>query len=221
MDHDVRPDLSEAILASSDLRGANLGGADLERADLSHADLTRANFTDANLFRANLAGADLTGAILKGTHLQVANLTGANLTDADMKSADLSSAILVDAILTKADLRGAVLGGADMTGAHVHGARVSLQQWSQVKRFPANAIDERPGDVDVYEKLVRLYADGADRDEPLRDSLALFIDPGRCSTDDIQLVLSAINDLHLAAGGLGFHFESGDAYVLARLLVGV
>lgn len=78
----VRPDLTEANLAT-----AHLAGANLTRADLAGANLRGANLAGATLIRANLTGADLTRA----------NLARANLTRADLTWANLTGATLVEA----------------------------------------------------------------------------------------------------------------------------
>jgi uncharacterized protein YjbI with pentapeptide repeats len=57
----VRPDLSEADLLGTYLRGTNLNEADLRSADFSGADLRGANLTQANLLGTNLNEAKLAG----------------------------------------------------------------------------------------------------------------------------------------------------------------
>ena len=80
----VQPDLAEANLRGTDLRGADLSDANLRGADLIGADLSDANLRDANLIAADLSDAKLIGADLHGAELSRANLRGAELTNATL-----------------------------------------------------------------------------------------------------------------------------------------
>src|SRR5437763_2747830 len=76
---DVKPDLSDANLGGSNLRGAKLNrailnGANLRRAELSDADLNGANLNRITLDRANLSKANLTRAIVVEANLENAVL---------------------------------------------------------------------------------------------------------------------------------------------------
>lgn len=51
--------------------------------------------------------------------------------------------------------------------------------------------------------------------EPALSVMQLFIDPGDATVEQISEVLSALNQLHIAAGGLGFTFDvDGEVLVL-------
>ena len=94
---EMRADLCNADLRSTDLLNANLSGACLLNADLRGAD-----FHGASLLNANLSGANFHGANLLNANLSGANLLNANLSGADLHNADLS-----EAHLRGADLRSA------------------------------------------------------------------------------------------------------------------
>jgi uncharacterized protein YjbI with pentapeptide repeats len=103
----------------------NLSEADLHSSDLSEADLHSADLRRANLNNADLRGAELQGADLQGAYVRKANLDGANLESALLSSADLERAHLIGANLNDADLRGANLNDADLRGAYLIGANLS------------------------------------------------------------------------------------------------
>ncbi len=116
---DIRPDLSDAILASTNLSGANLISADLSLARLSGANLSGANLSSANLSNANLSLANLFGtrlisAVLINADLTDARLISANLTDAKLSSARLISADLTDAKLNEATIGWTQIGDRDL-----------------------------------------------------------------------------------------------------------
>ena len=117
----IRPDLSSAALADTNLGSANLFEAILEDADLSNADLRRANLRDAIAASVNLSGAQMYRANLNGAQLQNADLRGADLERVYLGSVDLSGADLRDADLRRAILVRTRLDGALLTGAKVHG----------------------------------------------------------------------------------------------------
>lgn len=146
---EIQPDLSDADLSGTDLRGvdlhragliganlreARLSGADLHRANLigarlSGVDLSRAALIGAMLGLADLSGADLTRAMLSGADLTRANLSkavlsGANLTGANLTRSNLSRAVLSGANLTTATLVDTNLAGATLTGCTIYGTSV-------------------------------------------------------------------------------------------------
>jgi hypothetical protein len=64
--------------------------------------------------------------------------------------------------------------------------------------------------VDVLEGMVKCINALAKIKE-----IEFYIDPGNASQETLQAVFEAINDLHLAAGGLGFEFVSDEYYIRA------
>ena len=104
---EMRADLHNADLRSTDLFNADLRGANLSGANLFNADLRGADFHGANLLNANLSVANLLNADLSGANLYNADLSGANLLNADLSGADLYNADLSGANLLNADLRSA------------------------------------------------------------------------------------------------------------------
>jgi hypothetical protein len=50
----------------------------------------------------------------------------------------------------------------------------------------------------------------SEEDPPDRGTFSLYIELGRASSKDVQRVLSALNELDFAAGGMGFIFELAD-----------
>jgi uncharacterized protein YjbI with pentapeptide repeats len=122
---DLRPDLSRAVLAGTNLTGANLNGADLTEAILAEANLTEANLFGAKLTRANLREANLFGANLREANLFGANLTEANLTEANLNRANLTKAKLAKANLFWANLTGAKFIRANLTGANLFWANLT------------------------------------------------------------------------------------------------
>lgn len=133
----VKPDLSGAELADSNLikasldnanfaravlRGANISDASLNDADLHGADLSRAyifrsfvlgtNFENANMRGVAFEQSNLRGANLQGADLRDAYLYRTNLTETDLSGANLSRAYLLEANLYRSKLRGADLSCA-------------------------------------------------------------------------------------------------------------
>ena len=104
---EMRADLRNADLRSTDLLNAVLRGANLRGANLLNADLRGADFHGANLHNADLSGACLLNADLRGAELHNADLSGANLLNANLRGADLHNADLSGANLLGADLRSA------------------------------------------------------------------------------------------------------------------
>ena len=96
----VKPDLTIADLAGTNLISANLVDAKLNVANLSGADLTNANLSRANLYGADLTNATLTGAKLVEATLTRAKLVGANLTGANLSETTLIKTKFNRAILT-------------------------------------------------------------------------------------------------------------------------
>ena len=121
---EMRADLCNADLRSTDLLNANLSGACLRNADLRSTDLRGANLLNANLSGACLLNADLRGADFHGASLLNANLSGANFHGANLLNANLSGANLLNANLSGACLRNADLSGADLHNADFHGANL-------------------------------------------------------------------------------------------------
>ena len=162
---EIKPDLSEADLTETDLRGVNFKKAFLMRANLSEANLIDAFLMRANLSEANLSGAvlnsanlietDLSRADLSGTilgraflfraNLSGANLSGANLSQAFLNGANLSEAYFIDADLSRtnliqADLRGANLNGAFLVQADLRGADLSEADLIRIQALETNFI---------------------------------------------------------------------------------
>jgi uncharacterized protein YjbI with pentapeptide repeats len=143
---DVKLDLSEADLASANLRKAELTRAYLREANLRGADLTqgclrRANLRGANLVEADLHGADLSWADLTGAKVIGANLRGANLGNSDLKGAVLGKADLTQANLSGANLWGTHLSLANMTLADLCEANLRHAYLDDVVLNGANLID--------------------------------------------------------------------------------
>jgi hypothetical protein len=108
------PNLREANLSRTDLRGANLRGADLQKTDL-----TSANLQGADLLEANLQGADLRGADLQEAAFDTGTrLGGAMLSDGESRC------------FSVADLNwgGANLAVVDWTQVKVLGDEYEAQQ---------------------------------------------------------------------------------------------
>lgn len=154
---EVRPDLREAPLSSTDLTGANLSNAnlflanlnraklyvaDLSEADLSQADLNGANLNCADLRRANLHRSNLVGADLTG-----ADLTGAVLTDARLKDVQLRGATLIDTIFRHVDLSGIDLSGADLRNAFLQGSFLSNANLGTANLSHANLMQASLSEV--------------------------------------------------------------------------
>ena len=126
-EHPGDPDLSNADLHETNLRGANC-----LQVNLCDANLYEAQLEDANLNGADLAGANLSKAKLNYADLRGAALISADLTEAVLDKADLSSAALIAANLShsslfltncyRADFREASLVGAGLLGTSLHGA---------------------------------------------------------------------------------------------------
>ncbi|MAU12654.1 MAG: hypothetical protein CL607_22725 [Anaerolineaceae bacterium] len=120
----IRPDLSGASLAKTDLNNGNfrstnlwsasLWDANFFEADLSEADLSEADLTHAGLLDVHLWGADLEKSNLSGADLSLSNLTRANLSGACLQKTDLTSVALVEANLSRADLKLANFSGAQL-----------------------------------------------------------------------------------------------------------
>ncbi len=51
--------------------------------------------------------------------------------------------------------------------------------------------------------------------EDLLPCFEVYIDPGNASKETIQEYFEALNDLNIAAGGLGIEFKIEDIYVLS------
>jgi hypothetical protein len=109
---EIRPQLYDADLSSTNLSGANLNDARLGDAKFTFADLRGANLREADLRDASLYEANLSA-----TNLSRANLTGANLSMALLHQTDLSEASLVGAYLSGATLLEANLKNADLSEA--------------------------------------------------------------------------------------------------------
>jgi uncharacterized protein YjbI with pentapeptide repeats len=96
----MRPDLTAAALAGTDLIFANLSHAVLRGADLTMANLKAADLRYADLRNANLVGARLIGTDLKGADLRGADLRTAE----DLTSEQLGEAIGDEATLLPDDI---------------------------------------------------------------------------------------------------------------------
>lgn len=106
LDHiGLRPNLIEADLSGTDLRGANLYITDLTRAVLNRANLANAQLFSSTLDQASFMSADLTGA-----NLTFASLRDANLSNASLKHANLVAAILLGPQVNGANFAEVVLG---------------------------------------------------------------------------------------------------------------
>lgn len=110
-------EVSDIMLASSNLPGAqfqgarlpgayfgycNLRGANFERADLRQAHFREADLSAANFAGANLSGANFARAILPGCSFTAADLSDANFWGADLRGADFAGAKLANCCLTAA-----------------------------------------------------------------------------------------------------------------------
>lgn len=122
----VGVNLTDVVLAQSNLSGAELSSAVLTRANLHSSKLIGTSLTGANLTGANLQLADLTGAFLAGANFSGATLDKASFTDAtaecliggrciDMSHASLRLTGLRGAQLRKINLSQADISGADFT----------------------------------------------------------------------------------------------------------
>ncbi|NEQ49551.1 MAG: pentapeptide repeat-containing protein [Leptolyngbya sp. SIO3F4] len=116
------PNLRNARLAGTNLRGANLRGADLgdtplHGTDLSNANLSYANLRGADLSEANLSYANLRGAHLSSANLCEANLHNANLHGANLRDADLSCTNLCGANLVRTQVLRTKFSESKLTGA--------------------------------------------------------------------------------------------------------
>ena len=80
----TRPNLSNADLTATSLKGISLRKANMFKANLAGMDLTDTGMVGAYLYKTNLSNANLQGV----------NLAGANLTGADLSSANLFQANL-------------------------------------------------------------------------------------------------------------------------------
>jgi uncharacterized protein YjbI with pentapeptide repeats len=149
----VSPDLSQANLYRTEIRGVNFSNANLYKVNLSMAYLRGADFSMANLKGAELNGAELTRAKftsadlieadLNWSDLTDAQLNGADLTGADLGNAKLSNANVNKAILCNVNLRGAELDGADLTdaellGADLHGTNLTQANLTRTDFSTAN-----------------------------------------------------------------------------------
>ena len=119
---DIVPDLREADIRSTFLRGVNLSFAHLEGANLTRVDL-RGKETD--LSRAHLEGAVLRNARLQGANLYSAYLNNADLCRADLSGANLANARLEEAYMSFAKLEGAELGSARLDSAKLEHATIA------------------------------------------------------------------------------------------------
>jgi uncharacterized protein YjbI with pentapeptide repeats len=111
----VKPDLSSARLAGTNLRGVNLSETNLRKAVLRKACLVQADLRSALLGQATLLRADLSGAVCTKASFSNANLRGAILNGATCNETELTGVDFSGATLIGATLSGADLGGADLT----------------------------------------------------------------------------------------------------------
>lgn len=124
------PIVRDFFASCIDLRGLDVSNAYLATVDLRWARLQDANFTSARLWSAQFQAAELQRAQfqqarLGGAQLQGANLTGAALSQADLPQANFNRAILKGAKLEEAVLRSASLERANLEGANLRNADLS------------------------------------------------------------------------------------------------
>ncbi|HEU4326233.1 MAG TPA: toll/interleukin-1 receptor domain-containing protein [Roseiflexaceae bacterium] len=106
----IKPDLEDAQLFRSHLRGidfsqCNLQGVNLEEANLRRADLVGANLTKVNLQRCDLRGANLSRANLESANLRYSILNRAIFAGSVLCDCNMHSATVEDTIFTNVDLR--------------------------------------------------------------------------------------------------------------------
>ena len=100
----VHPDLSEADLSRTDLRGAFFPATNLHNVNFIDSDLSGANFTGADLSGANLHKAGLIEAYFGSANLRRANLHKARLLESNLTSADLGETNFTGTDLRRANL---------------------------------------------------------------------------------------------------------------------
>jgi uncharacterized protein YjbI with pentapeptide repeats len=122
----TRPDLSNAYLGYTDLRGVNLRVADLSDADFSGTDLSGAKFGGAELSYADFSYAELNDADLRGADLSYADFSGADLMGANFRLASL-----IDSCLENADLTGAKLWETQRGGWSIKGIICKRVFWDR------------------------------------------------------------------------------------------
>lgn len=102
--------LTEANLCQAQLRGASLVGSALQGANLYNADLLRANFSFAQLQNANLQS-----TASNGVNFQQSNLTRTDLSHSDVVNANFTWAILHETNLAYAQVGGTTFGHNDLS----------------------------------------------------------------------------------------------------------
>jgi hypothetical protein len=117
-----------------------------------------------------------------------------------------------------ADYEGVLVRSDDPTGRKRRTIPLLLQAADIPKDISIlSYIDfTRPERLDLaWRQLLAALADDDNSSEPF----VFFLDPGAASSDDIRAVLRALNELHIAAGGLGFNFVMEGDHVLVTEVV--
>jgi uncharacterized protein YjbI with pentapeptide repeats len=108
--------LTDATLASSNLRDSILDNAIAIRTDFSSAQLRGASFTGATLSDASFSGATLRSADFTGAWAAGADFTGANFRDATLAGVVFDGASLIGSNANGASFVGASFLGSDLSG---------------------------------------------------------------------------------------------------------
>jgi hypothetical protein len=116
---DIVPDLTNADLSKTDLKGFNFELADLSNANFEGANLSLSSFNNAKLFNTNLKNSTLSGA-----HFKESDMVDAKLQGAFIRGAYFNGAYLRKTDLSYTDLWGSCLDSCHLVAANFTGADV-------------------------------------------------------------------------------------------------
>jgi len=130
----IRPDLWEANLKDTDLRGFNLANAtffqaDLYETDFRNADLRNVCFFGASLYNSNFQEADLRGSDLSRVEIynvdfSEANLSNTNLSETNVQHGCSGRVYFIKTNLSKANLSWSNLSYCDFSYSHLSGSNL-------------------------------------------------------------------------------------------------